>query len=620
MIASAVSVPVRALMAGLLAWAAIMPHAGWAQQDRPAVGTPLRLAPPRSLQPPEQRPALPPGSVQPGQSSPLPPAASPVSISPPATVKQVVPGAEIRVDSLQIIDPDSAGTLGEAQGGLGVAMWSGTNRKLVDRLLPQLPVNTTSRAMRDLEVRLLLSRAVVPEGDAPGGGLVALRVRLLAAIGDLAGVDDLLGVIPAHGEGDDLARVESDMSFLTNDNNRACSLARGRMGAGDIAYWQKAFIFCQALAQEHSKAALGVALLRESGDQDAVFFTLINALAAGGGATIEDLPDPSPLHLAMARVAKAHLPPNVIASDRPGVLRTIAISPNVTVELRLEAAERAESAGALDVDTLRQLYTSVSFTAEELASPLSRAEAEAGPMSRALLYRTALVQTVPTARAEAVARALDLGREGGRHASTARAFEPILKRIPPSAEMAWFAPQAIRAFLVIGDHQAARPWFQLLDASARFDERSAAALDGLAPLARLAGSPGTENWSADKMVAWWKGVEEEEGAGERASLLYALFESLGETVPETLWEALLGGTQQAGGAMTRPALWRQLGNAAAAGRVGETVLLSLLMLGQGGPGQASPLVLGRVVGSLNAVGLDVPARAIAVEALVAAGL
>ena len=122
------------------------------------------------------------------------------------------------------------------------------------------------------------------------------------------------------------------------------------------------------------------------------------------------------------------------------------------------------------------------------------------------------------------------------------------------------------------------------------------------------------------MVAWWKGVEEEEGAGERASLLYALFESLGETVPETLWEALLGGTQQAGGAMTRPALWRQLGNAAAAGRVGETVLLSLLMLGQGGPGQASPLVLGRVVGSLNAVGLDVPARAIAVEALVAAGL
>ncbi len=620
MIASAVSVPVRALMAGLLAWAAIMPHAGWAQQDRPAVGTPLRLAPPRSLQPPEQRPALPPGSVQPGQSSPLPPAASPVSISPPATVKQVVPGAEIRVDSLQIIDPDSAGTLGEAQGGLGVAMWSGTNRKLVDRLLPQLPVNTTSRAMRDLEVRLLLSRAVVPEGDAPGGGLVALRVRLLAAIGDLAGVDDLLGVIPAHGEGDDLARVESDMSFLTNDNNRACSLARGRMGAGDIAYWQKAFIFCQALAQEHSKAALGVALLRESGDQDAVFFTLINALAAGGGATIEDLPDPSPLHLAMARVAKAHLPPNVIASDRPGVLRTIAISPNVTVELRLEAAERAESAGALDVDTLRQLYTSVSFTAEELASPLSRAEAEAGPMSRALLYRTALVQTVPTARAEAVAQALDLGREGGRHASTARAFEPILKRIPPSAEMAWFAPQAIRAFLVIGDHQAARPWFQLLDASARFDERSAAALDGLAPLARLAGSPGTENWSADKMVAWWKGVEEEEGAGERASLLYALFESLGETVPETLWEALLGGTQQAGGAMTRPALWRQLGNAAAAGRVGETVLLSLLMLGQGGPGQASPLVLGRVVGSLNAVGLDVPARAIAVEALVAAGL
>jgi hypothetical protein len=595
---------------GLLVWAAVMPQASWAQQDRPAVGKPLRLAPPRSLRPPEQGPVAPLASEE---SLQLP-------ASPPAATDLVFPGAAVQVDSLQIIDPDSAGTLGEAQGGLGIAMWLGTDRALVDRLLPQLPVNTTSRAMRDLERRLLLSRAVVPQGDAPGGSLVALRVRLLAAMGDLDGVDQLLGAIPAQGDSEDLARVESDMSFLTNDNNRACSLARSRMGAGGIVYWRKAFIFCQALAQEHNKAALGVALLRESGDQDTVFFTLIDALAVGGDATVEDLPDPSPLHLAMARVAKARLPPNVIASDRPGVLRNIAMSPNVTVDLRLEAAERAEAAGALDVDTLRQLYTSVSFTEEELASPLTRAEAEAGPMSRALLYRTALVQTVPTAQAEAVARALELGREGGRYASTARAFAPILKRIPPSAEMAWFAPQAIRAFLIIGDHTQARPWFRLLDASARFDERSAAALDGLVPLVRLAGSPDTEDWSADKTVAWWEGVKEEADAGERASLLYTLFESLGETVPEPLWKALLGGAQQAGGALPRPAMWRQLGNAAEEGRRGETVLLSLLMLGQGGPGQASPLVLGWVVRSLAAVGLEGPARAIAVEAVVAAGL
>ena len=37
-----------------------------------------------------------------------------------------------------------------------------------------------------------------------------------------------------------------------------------------------------------------------------------------------------------------------------------------------------------------------------LANPFSKAEAEAGALSRALLYRTALVQTVPTAQAEAV--------------------------------------------------------------------------------------------------------------------------------------------------------------------------------------------------------------------------
>ena len=89
------------------------------------------------------------------------------------------------------------------------------------------------------------------------------------------------------------------------------------------------------------------------------FFALIEALAGDGEASLPTLPEPTPLHLALARVAKARLPADVVASNRPGVLRTIAMSPNAPVEVRLEAAERAEAAGALDIDALRQLYTSV---------------------------------------------------------------------------------------------------------------------------------------------------------------------------------------------------------------------------------------------------------------------
>ena len=180
------------------------------------------------------------------------------------------------------------------------------------------------------------------------------------------------------------------------------------------------FIFCQALAGENSKAQLGVSLLRELGEKDRVFFSIVDALANGVVVKIESMPKPTPLHLAMARVAKARLPADVVSSNKPVVLRTIAVSPNASVKIRLEAAERAEVAGALLTDSLRQLYTSIVFTEDELANPLSKAEAESGPLSRALLYRTALVQTVPLAKAEAVAKAIALARQGGRYLSAIR--------------------------------------------------------------------------------------------------------------------------------------------------------------------------------------------------------
>jgi hypothetical protein len=439
-------------------------------------------------------------------------------------------------------------------------------------------------------------------------------------MGDFSGVNALLDATPARHRNDRMMRVESDSRLLANDIARACALATAQIQKQDNPYWQKAFIFCQALAGEHDKAALGVALLSEAGEDDQIFFTLVDALASGQAAVLESLPDPSPLHLAMARAAKAQLPADVISTDRPGVLRTIAISPNAPVELRLEAAERAEASGALPVDALRQLYSSITFSDEDLANPLTKAEAESGPLSRALLYRTSIIQTVPTAQAEAVARALALGREGGRYASTVRAFMPVLKRIRPSTELVWFAPEAVRALMIGGLPEAAEDWLGLLRASALFDTESGAVLGALMPVARLALT--TDTWSPDMLRIWWEGEKSRDGARERAALLYTLFESLGEPVPQKLWEALFDGPDRTTVAMPHPALWYRLAKASGdgAGRVGETILLSLLAIGEGGPGAADPVILRRVLTSLGAVGLEKEARSLAVEAALSAGL
>ncbi len=629
-----------------VALALLMLFAAAVRAQTTAAG-PVRLTPPVQLQPAGK--TVPP---------PAAPASSPIA-NPPK------PGADpgVQVDTLKTISPDTVGILTPEEGGFGADMWFGSSGRFVETMLLRMPINVASSSMRDLMRRLLLTPAAMPP-DIPGDGShVVRRVGLLMEMGEIAAAGRLLDAIPGREAINQLVRYEADIRFLTNDNARACALAAAQVTNFDSSYWQKAFIFCQALAGEQDKAALGVALLREIGVRDQAFFTLVDRLT-GGDTPLESLTDPTPLHLSMARAGKVQLPGDVVTSNKPGILRSIATSPNAPVEIRLEAAERAELAGALDVDTLRQLYTGATFSEQELANPLSRAEAESGPLSRALLYRTALVQTVPTAQAEVVARALDLAREGGRYPSTVRVFLPVLRQLPPSTELVWFAAPAIRAFLIAGDVAAAKPWFALLRAKAMFDSEASATMSSLLPVARLAGvgevGPAT---GAQSLAKWWAINKGNEGGPEKAALLFSLFEAMGEPVAAELWEALLDGPQRSTVVMPSTALWNRLESAitaaalpstaspgpeAASGpkpdvtgavetaslvttpaplslrqprrRFGEALLLSLIAIGDGGPGQAAPVVLGRVIGGLRAIGLEPEARALALEAAVAAGL
>jgi hypothetical protein len=63
-----------------------------------------------------------------------------------------------------------------------------------------------------------------------------------------------------------------------------------------------------------------------------------------------------------------------------------------------------------------------------------------------------------------------------------------------------------------------------------------------------------------------------------------------------------------------------LSEASQLGRLGETVLLALLALGEEGPGAAHPLVLHEVLSALAQVDLAHEARLLAIEAAVANGI
>ncbi len=190
-------------------------------------------------------------------------------------------------------------------------------------------------------------------------------------------------------------------------------------------------------------------------------------------------------------------------------------------------------------------------------------------MTRAILDHTSLIQTVPTAQAEVVGRALALGREEGRYASVVRVFMPVLKRIPPSAELLWFVPDAIRALLLNGETIAAEGWFALLRASALFNKETGQAITRLMPIVRLMGSPEAAEWSTSKLPEWWKSVKDTQGAPADAALLYSLFDALGEPVPAQLWKNLVTGSSRKPVTMPHPALWLRLIEATEAVRKGR---------------------------------------------------
>lgn len=531
------------------------------------------------------------------------------------------PAVEVEVGAAGTVDPESVGLIEEADGGFGFDMWRGSDRGVVERLLPMLPTGLTSRAMNGLVRRLLLSTAAPPAGRA-GINLLALRIERLAAMGDGVAVNHLMRASPPDLDDTMLAGVRLDALLLTADYVGACAQARDLVRRDDAPYWEKVLIFCQALSNRHDAAALGLALLRERGVEDDAFDTLLRALAGDADSGLTSLRDPTVLHIAMLRAARIPVPEDAIENADPALARAIALTASVPLELRLLAAERAEALDALPTDMLGELYASVPFTPEELADPLGSAKADKGPMARALLYQALRIQVIPAARAEVLRASWALGGEAGGwdgFATAARVTRDSLLSLNPSPELVWVAGDAVRALLASDRWDAIGGWLDLAAAQASANADAAAAVASLGPIAALADNDDAWTWDSARFTAWWESRRDlpEPDRRLRAATLVGLLAALGSAIPPEALLQMIDGPPTVLTRIPSPTLLQQLDSAADAGRVGETVLLALIVLDPAAPGVPSPFTLAAAVSALNRVGLEAEARAIAVEAALA---
>ncbi len=597
----------------------------WAQ----GASRPMPLTPPQRSAPVQAAPL----ESQPLESQPLPPpagAAAATETAPPAadaiTSETAKPGeasvAPVASGQLPAIDIESLGMLSEANGGFGVNLWLETRRDIVEMLLPRLPASLSAPSLQSLERRLLLSIANPPQGQNPAKNLMTLRAERLLAMGDIADAQELVRAVPARAVDAAMAEIRVTALLLSDDVAAACMDGRQRLSTAPGVFWDKLAVLCDLAARDPAKAQLGAAMVRDQGEKDPAFFTLVDALSGNARAKVESLPEANALTLALMRIANQQLPADTGPRDKPAILAAIARAPNAPTTLRLQAAHRAALYGALPPDELAKMFERAEFAPAQLAGAFSEAAKLGGAQARALLYRAAKNQTQPQGRAEALRALFALGRLDGDFALLALAASPLLKEMPAQREQAWFAADAGRALYAAGQSALAKGWLDVAESAAANDRDAAAAALTLWALARIADGDAGTAWNADKLAAWRGAAEagKPEAAQARIAAALTLFDALGDPVIGADWQPLYKGPVAVTGTMPSPMAWFGLRLAAAEKRVGLTVLHALAGLGETELAKQNPVNIGIMVWALKTAGLERDARAVALDAAIAAGL
>ncbi len=554
-----------------LGLAAALFAAGAAAQEPPAAGAPLRLVPGAG-----------------GGAS---------------------PDVTVAVGEIGPARGDSAGALGPGSAGFGADLWRGADGARLLRIMALVPVAAPSPAMRDALRRALASAAAPPPGAWPRGAFLAARLNLLMRLGAF---EEAERTAEASGEADAL-RSLAEARFWLGNLDGACDVARAATLARADREWRRALVLCQAAGGETETAALTLALLQDEAEEADIPRLRLAARLLGQIETAEAAFGDG---LSFATSVAAGLPIDAETARGlgPAAARAAALDPAFGMDARLAAAERAAALGALAPERLAELYAQAARGAGDGAA------APEGAWARALFFQSAAGAESDARRAALLASLWAPAPDGPGFAPLARAAADAFRAIAPDPGLAWFAPAAIRAALAVGAGELAAAWYRALSAVAEGGDAAAAVARWRAflPAAALgAGLPWTERAAAQ----WWSAMPEAPdgpGAEERAARAergFTVIDALGRPVGAEGWALFLDLPLAAGAALPNAGLRYGMRDAARAGRVGETLLLAALLLGDAGPAGASPLALGAVLRALRALGLESEARAIAAEAL-----
>ena len=156
------------------------------------------------------------------------------------------------------IDFDSrpSGFLTEKTGGMPADAWNGTSLATAKRLVSSLQAAPRSRALRDLQFKLLVSDVRPPASDgSPPPSLFARKVDRLAAMGEAESLNEIVRSIGGYAD-PALAAATVNALMMAGEKDSACQIVRTNALAEPFG--RRASTVCKLVAGDNGGAGPGI--------------------------------------------------------------------------------------------------------------------------------------------------------------------------------------------------------------------------------------------------------------------------------------------------------------------------------------------------------------------------
>lgn len=556
-------------------------------------------------------------------------------------------------ENIEIEDKSAYGTISNALG-LSKNIWQPSNIDKVAKLLEALKLPSKSPVMDEIARKLLLSVTTAPTGipldskteaevdkDIEGMSEISFDERLLkrfinirtSTLIERGNLEDLVLFIQnMPDETLDASQENAEILLLGGDLLGACQMANSNNGAlnslnrqtnNEAVFWSKMTVFCRIMEEDFSGAQIALDMLREQDQIDFIFLDLANKLmeepsmrSAFMSAGLTEL---EPLNYTMLSLLDQPIDAQLIENSSPLILSAMVINPNIQAENRFQAAIKSNQSGGVATDVLKSIYDLQEFSQMEYQNALRMAEFDDRPIADVLLFQSAVRQATDQNKAEILDAIWKRAAANNDMSRKAKLNSETLKSIKPAPNMINHAHHISRGLLLAGESERAQEWYDFVRRSAVGGNADATrALINIWPLFVLSDESNTVPWSEDILDLWWNGqmVLSPENRDGRATLFYVMAEASGHRVSEEKWSELVSNNHMKSSVPISYGIWREMIRAVGENKPAEAIILSLIAMGEEGPGHLDPSGIGTVVRLLRSFGLEREARAVILESLV----